>query len=364
VLARLVFLDSGLRRNDECQQGEEGNHDMRRSLAAIGAAVTLALATAAQAETTLRVSNWLPPSHPIVRDILTPWGEQVASATSGRVTVEIMAAPIGKPPAQFDLIKSGAADVGYGVHGYTPGRFKLTPLVELPFLSDSAETLSVAYWKLHASTLAQAKEHEGVHVLTLFTHGPGLIFTTGKPVTSIGDAAGLKMRIGGGVVAEVAQRLGMVGVQAPAPQVYEILSNGVADGILFPAESVPFFKIDEIIRHGTAVPGGLYNTSFFVIMNQATWDGLSAEDQAAIESVSGEAMARLAGKAWDAADAAGMTVMKDKGVAFTTADGAFAAALEEKLAGVEAGFLAAAAAAGIDGAAAIAALKAEIAAAQ
>lgn len=338
---------------------------MRRFLAGLGIAVSLGLGlgSGAQADTTLRVSNWLPPSHPIVRDILVPWGEQVAQATEGRVKVEIMAAPIGKPPAQFDLIRNGAADVGYGVHGYTPGRFKLTPVAELPFLSDSAEALSVAYWKLHASTLAKAGEHDGVHLLTLFSHGPGMIYTTAKPVTAIGDAEGLKMRIGGGVVAEVAKRLGMVGVQAPSPQVYEILSNGVADGILFPAESVPFFKIDGIVKHGTSIPGGLYNTSFFVVMNQATWDGLPDADKAAIASVSGEAMARLAGRAWDAADAAGMAAMTGKGMTFATADAAFTGALAERLAGVEDGFLAAAEAAGIDGKAAIAQLKADVAAA-
>lgn len=332
--------------------------------AGLGIAVSLGLAASAHAETTLKVSNWLPPSHAIVRDILKPWGASVEAATKGRVKVEIMAAPIGKPPAQFDLIKNGAADVGYGVHGYTPGRFKLTSLVELPFLSDSSEALSVAYWKLYASTLAKANEHAGVHVLTVFTHGPGMIFTTKAPVTKIADTEGLKMRIGGGVVAEVAKRLGMVGVQAPSPQVYEILSNGVADGILFPAESVPFFKIDGIIKYGTSVPGGLYNTSFFVIMNEGTWDKLSAEDKAAIDGVSGEAMARLAGKAWDAVDAEGMKTMTAKGVKFTTADAAFTKALADKLAGVEDGFLAAAKDSGIDGKAAIATLKADVAAAK
>lgn len=138
--------------------------------AMIGA--TIGSGVPASAETTLRVSNWLPPSHPIVRDILTPWGEQVKAATDGRVTVEIMTSPIGKPPAQFDLIRSGAADVGYGVHGYTPGRFKLTPIVEGPFLSDSAEALSVGYWRVQEAMLDAADEHNGVKLLTVFTHGP------------------------------------------------------------------------------------------------------------------------------------------------------------------------------------------------
>lgn len=337
---------------------------MRKFIGMLTAVAALGLATAASAETTLRVSNWLPPSHPIVKDILAPWGDEVAKATEGRVKVEIMAAPIGKPPAQFDLVRSGAADIGYGVHGYTPGRFKLTPLVEGPFLSDSAEALSVAYWKVQEAMLSKADEHEGVKLLTVFTHGPGGIYTTAKPVASVGDLAGLKMRIGGGIVAEIASRLGMVGVQAPSPQVYEILANGVADGILFPPESVPFFRIDEVIRHGVSVPGGLYNTSFFVVMNRGAWDKLSDEDKAAIDGISGEAMARMAGQAWDAADAAGVKVMEEKGVAQTTADETMTAAIADKLAGVEKGFLDAAAAVGIDGQAAIDMLKAEIAAAK
>lgn len=337
---------------------------MRNFLAMLAGAALIGLAAPVAAETTLRVSNWLPPAHPIVKDILVPWGEQVAAATDGRVKVEIMAAPIGKPPAQFDLVRQGVADVGYGVHGYTPGRFKLTTIAEGPFLGDSAEALSVAYWRVQAAMLDKANEHDGVKLLTVFTHGPGMIYTTKTGVTSLDALAGLKMRIGGGIVADIAQRLGMVGVQAPSPQVYEILANGVADGILFPAESVPFFRIDEVIRHGLAVPGGLYNTSFFVVTNQDTWNKLSDADKAAIDGVSGEALARLAGKAWDAADAAGTKVMLDKGVALTTADAALTAAIAEKLDGVNAGFLEAAKAVGIDGEAALALLKTETAAAK
>ncbi len=337
---------------------------MRRLITTLAITASLGFAAEAAAQTTLRVSNWLPPSHPIVANIIEPWGKMVEEATEGRVKVEVMAAAIGKPPAQFDLVKAGAAEIGYGVHGYTPGRFKLTPIVEGPFLSDSAETLSVAYWRVHEAMLAKADEHAGVHVLSVFTHGPGMIFTASKPVTKIGDTDGLKMRIGGGVVAEVAERLGMVGVQVPSPQVYEVLANGVADGILFPPESVPFFRIDDVVKHGTSVPGGLYNTSFYIVMNQNAWNALSDDDKAAIDKVSGEALSRMAGQAWDAADAAGMKILTEKGVAFVEADDAFIAALSEKLAGVEDGFLAAAEESGIDGQAALEMLRAEIAAAK
>jgi TRAP-type C4-dicarboxylate transport system substrate-binding protein len=315
------------------------------------------LAGPALADTTLTVSNWLPPSHPIVRDIVIPWGEAVEEATDGRVTVEVMGAPIGRPPAQYDLVADGAADVGYGVHGYTPNRFALTTIAELPFLGDSSEALSVAYQQVHEDFLAGAKEHRGVKLLAVFVHGPGGIYTTDEPVDALADVEGKKMRVGGGLANMVAQRLGMVPVSAPSPQVYEILANGVADGILFPPESVPFFGIDEVLEHGTEVPGGLYNTSFFMIMNEETWAGLSEEDRAAIEEVSGVALARRAGRAWDAADEAGRAAMKEAGIELATADEAFVSEIREALEGIDRVFLEAAAEKGIDGEAALQRLR-------
>jgi len=331
-------------------------------LRTIGAAAVVAVAlpaAALAADTTLTVSNWLPPSHPIVKDIVVPWGEAVEAATEGRVAVEVMAAPIGKPPAQYDLVADGAADIGYGVHGYTPNRFGLTTIAELPFLTESSEKLSVAYQEVQDEFLAAADEHKGVHLLAVWVHGPGNIYTTDGAVSSVADLEGKKMRVGGGLANMVAQRLGIVPVSAPSPQVYEILSNGVADGILFPPESVPFFKIDSVLKHGVDVPGGLYNTSFFMIMNADTWDGLSDADKAAIDDLSGVALAKRAGQAWDAADAAGQEAMKAAGMEITIASDAFMGEIRDALSGIDKVFLNAAAEKGVDGAAALEALKAK-----
>lgn len=281
-------------------------------LIASASILALGMSFAAQAqETVLRMSNWLPASHPIVKDMMIPWAEQVKEATDGRVEVQILDAPLGPPPAHFDLAANGAADLTYGVHGYTPGRFALTEIAELPFLADTAESLSVAFWRLYESELAKADEHRGTKVLGVFTHGPGLLFTKGRPVTPLDSLAGAKIRVAGNITNKLAEVMGMVSIQAPAPQSYEILSGGIADGIFFPVESVPFFKLDSLVDTALRVPGGLYNVSFFFVMNKAKYDSLSEADRAAIDSVSGEAFARMAGKAWDAADAAGMEVIGD-----------------------------------------------------
>lgn len=274
--------------------------------------LSLSLAVGAQAqETVLRMSNWLPKSHAIVKDMMIPWAEKVKEATDGRVTVQILDAPLGPPPAHFDLAANGAADLTFGVHGYTPGRFSLTEIAELPFLADSSESLSVAFWRLYESQLAKADEHRGTKVLGVFTHGPGMLWTKGRPVTPLDSLEGAKIRVAGNITNKLAEAMGMVSIQAPSPQSYEIISGGVADGIFFPAESVPFFKLDGLLDTALRAPGGLYNVSFFFVMNKDKFDSLSEEDQKAIESVSGEAFARMAGKAWDAVDAKAMETLKD-----------------------------------------------------
>lgn len=277
------------------------------------AAAALALAGltgAADAQEVLRASNWLPPSHPIVKDILVPWTEQVAAATEGRVTVQILDAPLGPPPAHFDLAATGAADVTFGVHAYTPGRFALTDLAELPFLTPSSEALSVAFWRLHEAMLADKGEHAGTHVLALWGHGPGHLFTTDRPVTPLDGLAGAKIRVAGPLTSQLVTELGMVPIQAPSPQTYEVLAGGVADGIVFPYESIPFFKLDSLVKNALRVEGGLYNVSFFMVMNEGRWQSLSEADRAAIDSVSGEPLVRMAGRAWDAADAAGLAALE------------------------------------------------------
>jgi TRAP-type C4-dicarboxylate transport system substrate-binding protein len=334
---------------------------MVRVLSGLLAAALLSFAHApAEAQTTLRVANWLPPSHPLIAKIIRPWTEEVNKATQGRVKMQVLDAPLGPPPAHFDFAVNRVADVTYGVHNYTPGRFVATELPELPFLANKSEHLSVAYWRVHEKYLAKLNEHSGTKVLSVFTHGPGQLFTRKLDLKSIDNIKGAKIRIGGGVAQDVASALGMVPVQVPVTQAYEILSQGVADGIQFPAESVPFFNVHKAVDSGLIVDGGLYNVSFYVVMNQAAWDSLSKEDQDAIMSVSGEKLALKAGQEWDAADTAAYKAMEEAKITIVRPDEKNMSALREKLKPVADAKLKEIGAKGVDANAALAALQEEL----
>ena len=281
-------------------------------------ATLMVSATSVSQAETFNLSSWLPPGHPIVRDMIKPWAKAVEKETGGNVKIRILPKSLGAPPAHFDLAKDGVADITYGVHGYQPGRFLLTKAIELPFLGNTAEAMSVAYWRIHEKHFAGVDEHKGTRLLGVMSHGPGSMFNSKRAINQLSDLKGLKIRVGGGVVNDAAKAMGVTALLKPAPKSYELMSNGVADGVFFPQESIKSFKLTKLVKHATIVPGGMYNTSFFLVMNPAKFSALSAADQAGVMRASGENFARLAGKAWDAADKAGRKAMEADGVKVIT----------------------------------------------
>jgi TRAP-type C4-dicarboxylate transport system substrate-binding protein len=329
--------------------------------ALIGALVLTGGAASAQ-NVNLNVSAWVPPSHPLTTTTMA-FCKDAEAATSGRVKCNLLPKAVVAPPQTFDAVRDGLADISFIVPGYTPGRFALTDAVEFPFLGDTSEAVSVAYQRVHDKMLAKAGEHKGVHILAVFTHGPGQIFNTKRAVNSLKDLEGMKIRVGGGMVNDVAKALGTVPMLKPAPESYELLSQGVADGVFFPKEAPVAFKLVPLLKHATYVPGGLYNVAFALIMNEAKFKQLSAADQAAINKLSGEALARRVGQAWDAADARGEKAMRDAKIPIVTASAQFIAEIKSRTGGLEKAWIDKVKAKGVDGAAVLKAVRSEIAAA-
>lgn len=304
----------------------------------------------ASAQTTLTMSSWVGPSHPLTRDVLGGWAAAVEKATNGRVKLQMLPKAPMAAAGTFDGVRDGLVDVSYVTASYTPARHPLPLLAELPGSGGSAEVNSVAYNRIHWKYLQQANEYKGVKLLGVFTHGPGQMFSVKKPVNSVADLSGMKVRSGGGISEASAKALGASPLVKPAPESYELLSSGVADATFFPSESIKSFNLDKVVKHATYFPGGFYSSSFGFFMNEDKWNKLSKQDQDAITSVSGEALARLAGKAWDAADKVGIEALKAAGVVMVDANPAFVADVRKRTEPLINDWIKAANAKGIDGA--------------
>jgi TRAP-type C4-dicarboxylate transport system substrate-binding protein len=292
------------------------------------AAAACALAAPAMAQTTLTYSSWLPPTHHLTI-WQADWTREVEKATGGRVKFSALPKHPAAAPGTFDAVRDGLVDLSYVTASYTPARHILPLMPELPGAGETAEINSVAYSRIHWKHFHKAGEYKGVKLLAVWTHGPGQMFTK-KPVAKIADIQGLKIRTGGGVAEQVANALGASAFVKPAPESYELLKSGVADGVFFPLESIASFKLDTVLAQATLFRGGMYSSAFGFFVNEDKWAKLPKQDQAAIEKLSFEHAARSNGRSWDAADQKGLDALKKANVRIVHADAALAAEVHKR----------------------------------
>ena len=318
-----------------------------------------ALAATAQAQTTLTMSSWVSPQHHLTSVVLAGWASNVEKATGGRVKFQMLPKHPSAPPGTFDAVRDGLMDLSYVTASYTPARHLMPLMPELPGMGDSAEVNSVAYSRIYWKHFHKVGEYNGVKLIGVFTHGPGQMFTK-KPVRTIDDIRGLKIRTGGGIAEAVANALGASAFVKPAPESFELLKSGVADGVFFPLESVISFKLDTVIAQATLFPGGMYSSAFGFFMNQDKWAKLPKQDQDAIEKLGHESLARFAGKSWDAADQKGLEGLKKAGVPIVNADAALVAEVRKRSAPIIDDWIKKASAKGVDGARVLAEFREEL----
>lgn len=306
------------------------------SIALMGALLSSAAVVPAFAETELVLSSWLPPRHPIVINAIRPWAEQVEEVTQGRVTVRVLGRALGSPPAHFDMAKDGIADITYGLHSFSQDdRFDASEVGQFSFIGDDAVSTSQAFWTVYTEDLGAREDHEGTHLLSLFVHGPGLLHNNVRRIETPEDLEGLKMRVPGGYAAEFMEDLGATPLFMSSTEVYEKLSRGVIDGAAFTYEALTAFNLTDDIQYSMTVPGGVYNTSWFLVMNEGKWDSISAEDQAAIDAISGLAFAELVGAAWNDADTAAVAEIEEAGIELYAAPDAVLQAARTSAAALE-----------------------------
>jgi TRAP-type C4-dicarboxylate transport system substrate-binding protein len=287
---------------------------MKKLLLTVGATLALVVSgqSAIAATKTLTVASWAGPKHVMNATFFPYYQKQLESCSGGSLTLKVEYG-LAPPPALYDTARDGVADMTWIVHGYTPGKFLATKLAELPNVPGNSAKISKAYQMTWDKYLGAAGEAKGVETLAVYVHGPGHINTT-KQISSFKDLEGMKLRVGGGVANDIGTALGVAGVNVPAPAVYETISSGVAEGVFFPMETMFAFKIAELAKYTYVNPEGMYTTSFGLILNQDSYDALSAEHRACVDKNRGVELASVIGGMWDEADKIGLDAATKMGL--------------------------------------------------
>ncbi len=263
-----------------------------RTTAALALCLPLLAAVPALAETELSLANFIPPRHPMNAKVFTPLAEELASVSGGDITIRIY--PSGElgagPQRQYNRVLTGVADIGFGLQGYTSSQFPRTLVAELPGMFPSPEAAVEALWSDFGLI---ADDYTETKVLAVWVNSPAVLLTRDRAVEKVEDLAGLTIRAPSAIGAKVLEAWGANAVTMPAPEIYNALQTGVIDGVFIGADAVKSFRLDEVSKFAAF---GLPNTvtTFFLLMNKGSWDNLSGEQQAHIDSVSGLTLSKHA----------------------------------------------------------------------
>lgn len=262
-----------------------------KTLATILVIAGFGLSSVAMAETyTLRVAHFVPTTAPMHTRFVQPWCERIEEESQGRLQCEIYPAMQlgGTPPQLINQARDGVADIVFTLPGYTPGRFPLTEMFELPFFTAEQKNSSMALWDFIQEN--SLHEFRGVRPLITVVNGSNDLHFRNRQVKTLEDLRGVSIRGPSRLGNRLIEALGATAVGMPVTQMGESLSRGVIDGTVLPWEVVPAFRLHELTRYH-AIPAGDYTmlTSAMVfVMNERKYNGLPDDLQKVIDTNSGQ----------------------------------------------------------------------------
>jgi len=243
----------------------------------------------------LNYSIFFPPTH-LHSVLAAEWAKEINERTNGQVNITCFpGGSLIKAPQTYDGIVEGIADIGMSCLAYTPGRFPAFELVDLPHAYPNGwiatKVANDFYEKFKPAEL------EDVHLLYFHAHGPGVIFTTKKPVRKMEDLNGLVIR-STGIGAKIVSALGGEGYGASQGEAYELMAKGTIDGSYTPREVLKGWKQAEVVKYVTGCYDVGNTTAMFIVMNKDKWNSLPGGIQKTFTQVS-EDWIEKHGKVWD-----------------------------------------------------------------
>jgi TRAP-type C4-dicarboxylate transport system substrate-binding protein len=274
------------------------------------AGAAMVVAASAQADE-LKFASFTPPFHTINASVIEKLNADLSAATGGALTVKgYHGGELGAGPAeQYVRAVQGVADMVWGLPGYTSSQFPHTMIVELP----NAIPLEMpGYEAIDRAMGDLAAEFPGTRPLAVWTSEPNIFIMKDREIRTPADLAGLKIRVAGATMAEVATALGATPVQMPIGEVYNALQTGLIDGVITGASTLTDFKLDEVANSYT-LGANIGRGSFYAVMNAARYDALPAEQKAAVDAIAGVPLAKSAEDAWNATAAKALEAARAAG---------------------------------------------------
>ncbi|HWU36255.1 MAG TPA: TRAP transporter substrate-binding protein, partial [Candidatus Acidoferrum sp.] len=253
---------------------------------------------------TLKFSHHEPPAARIAI-AFQKWADMVGEKTNGRVKIQIFPAQtLGKGADSYSMVQSGIADMAWLMLGFFPGQFPLSEAYNLPMLGvPSGKAGASALWDYYQGSPAVQKEWTSVKVVTTFSSGVQFVNTAKKPVRTLQDIKGQKIRVTGWGTTNFIKSLGGNPIGMSPPEMYDGISKGVIDGMVFDWQGIQSSRLYEVLSYATYTP--LVQVPQFLALNLDRWKSFPPDIQKVFEEMGGKFGAQMLGGAFDEADPVG-----------------------------------------------------------
>ncbi len=276
------------------------------------ALVAITLWSAGSQADVLKLAHFMPPTHPMDVQVMTPMAQAYNKATAGSSEIRIY--PAGElgpgPKAQYKRVATGVADLAFILPDFSADLFPVLTSYEIPGRYADGVQATQAMWE---NTSQIEAEVDRAVPLAYWANNATIMITRDKPVRTPEDLAGLKIRVAGKNMASLIEAWGAVPVNMSPTEAYQALSTGVVDGIYIGPTAFSSYKLHEVAKYATTnIPGSVY--SFLLAMNKDAHAALSDDERGELQAVSGKALSIKAANAFADAGKTALVLAEDSGV--------------------------------------------------
>lgn len=203
---------------------------------------------------TLKFSEIGPPRGPRA-EALKWWAEEVEKRSKGDIKIKFFwSQSLVKSKATLKAVGSGLAEMGTINGVYTPASLPLWNLANAPFtIRDPWVGMRVWHeMRERVPELVAEAAKNNVKILFNYATGPMHLLSVKKPIKTLEDLKGMKLRATGGAV-QLLSSLGAVPVKMGFGEIYAALDRGTIDGSINYTPFIKSYKHFEVADHATEV---------------------------------------------------------------------------------------------------------------
>ncbi|MCG5241532.1 TRAP transporter substrate-binding protein [Azospirillum doebereinerae] len=290
-----------------------------RSLTVAAAALTfgatIALTAPAALARDFRSADIHPADYPTV-EAVKQMGKALSEQTNGKLGIRVFASgALGTEKDTIEQLRLGGLDMMRINVGALNSVVPETIVTVLPFIFRDTKHMRTVLDGPVGDDILKSMENQGLIGLAFYDSGARSFYTVKKPITSLADFKGLKIRVQPSeLFVGMMTALGANATPMPYGEVYTALKTGIVDGAENNWPSYESSRHFEAAKYYSLTEHSL--APEVVVFSKVVWDKLSKDDQALIRKAAKDSVPFMR-KLWDEREIKSRKMVEDGGAQIT-----------------------------------------------